>query len=79
VCVKAERINHEMTVHVVDSVDLQLARDIEHDPFEAFEAQRRISILSGQKEGDFYEGGFWVIGKFGSVPRDAAGRGDVPI
>ena len=61
---QAERINHEMTVHVVDSVDLQLARDIEHDPFEAFEAHVDLDPFWA-KEGDFYEGGFWVIGKFG--------------
>ncbi len=52
-----------MAVHVVDSVDLQLARDIDNDPFEAFEAHMDLDPFWANS-GDFYEGGFWVIGKF---------------
>ena len=52
-----------MAVHVVDSIDLQLARDIERDPFEAFDAHIDMDPFWA-KEGDFYDGGFWVIGKF---------------
>ena len=52
-----------MAVHVVDSVDLQLARDIENDPFEAFETHMDLDPFWANS-GDFYEGGFWVIGKF---------------
>ena len=52
-----------MAVRIVDSVDLQLARDIEHDPFEAFEAYLDTDPFWAN-QGDFYDGGFWVITKF---------------
>ena len=52
-----------MAVRIVDSVDLQLARDIELDPFEAFERHLDTDPFWAN-EGDFYEGGFWVITKF---------------
>jgi len=52
-----------MAVRVIDSIDLQLAKDIEDDPFEAFEAHKDLDPFWAGG-GDFYQGGFWVVGKY---------------
>lgn len=52
-----------MAVRVVEEVDLQLARDIRDDPFEAFDVHL-ASEPFWANQGDFYDSGFWVITKF---------------
>lgn len=50
-------------VRVVDLVDLRLARDIRNNPFQAFDAHLAAEPFWAN-QGDFYDGGFWVITKF---------------
>lgn len=52
-----------MTVRVERSVDLQLMPDVKGHPFEAFEAYRDVDPFWAES-GDFYGGGFWVLGRF---------------
>jgi cytochrome P450 len=48
---------------VVPSVDLQLRRDVETDPFDALDEYRDRDPFWAES-GDFTAGGFWVITKF---------------
>lgn len=52
-----------MATKVVPVVDLQLARDLEAEPFQALSQYRNMAPFWAES-GDFYQGGFWVVGKF---------------